>query len=178
MIVAHSPLCPPPPRFGNFVIAEKKMMLQMCVWMLYKLEPSLQQFFLFLQKSEFILVSCLSRVTNCGLKALQRLSRHISRSAGRIWTGVDRSSCMWRGGLLEKQLDSVLNTLATAPLTGCGESKESKRLSWCETCRHAVVTQHETDENIAQGLLKRFGWASTHNQSNKINSVVMMEVWL
>lgn len=129
----------------------------MCVWIVITLEPSLQQFLLVLQKSEFILVSCVSRVTDWGLKALQRLSRHISQSAGRIWTGLDRSSCMWRGGLLEKQLDSVLNTLATAPLTGCGESKESKRLSWCETYRHAVVTQHEMDENIAQGLLKRFG---------------------
>lgn len=58
------------------------------------------------QKSEFILLPCVSRVRNWGLKALQWLSRHISGSTGWIRSGVDKSCCMWQGGLLQKQLDS------------------------------------------------------------------------
>lgn len=58
------------------------------------------------QKSEFILLPCVSRVRNWGLSALQWLSRHISCSTGWIRSSADKSCCMWWGRLLQKQLDS------------------------------------------------------------------------
>lgn len=99
-------------------------------------------FFFFILKPEVRVhfLSCVSRVTNWGFKPLQWLSRHISRSTGWIRNWADKSCCMRRGGSLQKQLDSVINALATGPLADCVESLHKKKvkskcLVWCETCR-------------------------------------------
>lgn len=134
------------------------------------------------QKSEVIFLSCVRRVTNRGFKPLQCLSCHISRSTGWIRNWVDKSCCMWRGGLLQKQLDCVINALATGPLADCIESLRRKKLKtkclvWCETCR-----QRSWHNMRGMKILLGVSWSTLAefqptSQSNKIGTIMMMEVW-
>lgn len=134
------------------------------------------------QKSEFIFLSCVRRVTNRGFKPLQCLSRHISRSAGWIRNWVDKSCCMWRGGLLQKQLDCVINALAMGPLADCVESLRKKKLKtkclvWCETCR-----QRSWHNMRGMKILLGVSWSTLAEfqptcQSNTIGTIMVMEEW-
>lgn len=92
---------------------------------------------------------CVSRVTNSGLKPLQFLSCHISQSSGWTHSRADKSHCMRREGLVQKQLNCLINGLATGLLTdsvGQNESvneKKKKTSLVSLDVRHAVLTHPE-----------------------------------
>lgn len=100
-------------------------------------------------KSKSIFLSCVSRVTNSGLKPLQFLSCHISQSSGQTQSRADKSHCMRREGLVQKQLDSLINGLATGLLADSVGQNESlnnnkkKRKLVSLDVRHAVLTHPE-----------------------------------
>lgn len=93
-------------------------------------------------KSKSIFLSCVSRVAYSGLKPLQFLSWHISQSSGWTQSRADKSHCMRREGSVQKQLDSLINALATGLLAdsvGQNESVNKTRETNRERQKHCLV---------------------------------------